>query len=332
MIILRANALGMCFGVRDALEIARRIESPREVTIHGELVHNETVLRELTERGFMMSDESDKADRSERSDGKYGKNGRDGSFESHKSYDSHISHPSHPSNLPPLPPTRCVMITAHGVSDRERARLAAAGREIIDTTCPLVRRVHLAATELARLGYFVVVVGKAGHVEVEGIVGDLEPGRHAVVGRPDEASRYDAARIGIVFQTTTAPADAQRIVEAIHAANPGKEIRPVMTICRPTLDRQAAARSLLTRVEAMVVVGGRDSNNTRQLVALAREHDTPVLHAQSEADLTPEWFEPYETVGLTAGTSTPDDVIEAVFHRLSAIAEAHLPHRWRETA
>jgi 4-hydroxy-3-methylbut-2-enyl diphosphate reductase len=299
MRIIRAGAMGMCFGVKDALEIARATERPEAVTIHGELVHNPDVLRELTGRGFAMSDRSDQ---------------------------------SVGSDASRLPATPRVMITAHGVSDRERARLAAAGKELIDTTCPLVRRAHEAARMLARSGYFVVVVGKAGHVEVRGLTGDLEPGRYEIVGRPEEARRYDAERLGIVFQTTTAPADAQRIVDAIRAANPGKEILTVMTICRPTLDRQAAARSLLGQVEALVVVGGRDSNNTRQLVALARAHGKPALHVQGPDDLDAAWFAPFETVGLTAGTSTPDDAIEAVQRRLLEIARGHVSPRVRKTA
>jgi 4-hydroxy-3-methylbut-2-enyl diphosphate reductase len=265
----------MCFGVRDALELVRRMEHPEEATIHGELVHNERIIDDLAARGFRQTAEKGRRE---------------------------------------LPLTPAVVITAHGVSDRERQRLLDAGKELIDTTCPLVRRVHLAARELERQGYFVLVIGRPGHVEVEGIVGDLA---HCAVV-PDESTvrRYDAAKIGIVCQTTTPPADAERISRAIARANEGKEVRFVDTVCQPTRDRQEALQELLDRVEALVVVGGRHSNNTRQLVGLAEARGLPAVHVQSAADLDRDWLGRFRVIGLTAGTSTPEEVIEEVYRSL----------------
>lgn len=276
--VIRARTLGMCFGVRDAIARARSVGAPEEVTIYGELVHNREVTSEFAARGFAMSDAP---------------------------------------GCDSLPDTSRVLITAHGISDRERNRLEAAGKSLIDTTCPLVRRVHEAARRLSRQGYFVVVIGKPGHVEVRGIVGDLR--RFAVVAHPGDVRSYDAGRIGVVCQTTTAPVLAQTTLERIKDCNRGKEIAWIPTMCRPTLDRQAAVRFLLRRVDALVVVGGRNSNNTRQIVELARTHGVPAFHVQSSADIHPKWLSSFTTVGLAAGTSTPDETIDAVHARLAAI-------------
>ncbi len=281
MKIIHAETMGVCFGVRNALQTALHLPHPETITIHGELVHNEEVRRALTARGF---DETPEAVR-ERN----------------------------------VPSTPRVLLTAHGVSDRERARLVEAGKELIDTTCPLVRRAHEAALRLQAEGYFVVVVGRRGHVEVRGFVGDLE--RYVVVESETEVRAFGVDRIGVICQTTTEPSVAQAVVERIRMRNPKSEVRYVATICQPTLDRQRANELLLDRVGALVVVGGRNSNNTRALVRRAIERGVPCVHVQRPEQLDPCWLAPFETVGLTAGTSTPDEQIEAVLERLEAIAE-----------
>jgi 4-hydroxy-3-methylbut-2-enyl diphosphate reductase len=273
--ILRAEAMGMCFGVRDALERAREQADPERIAIHGELVHNETVLSELRGRGYTMVSETGREE---------------------------------------LPHAPKVMITAHGVSDAERGRLERAGKELIDTTCPLVRRVHRDAQRLARDGRLVVVIGKPDHVEVRGIVGDLE--RCDVVAKPEEARRYTDARIGVICQTTTAPAQADRVLEEIRRRNPHADIKYVATMCRPTLDRQAALEKLIGRVDGLVVVGGQRSNNTRRLAERARERGVPAIHVWSPDQIEGSWLDGKRTVGLTAGTSTPDVLIEAIEQRL----------------
>ena len=270
MRVIRAEAMGWCFGVRDALELARNLPDPGSVAIHGELVHNEAVLTELEDRGFAMSGEDDRG----------------------------------------VPERPTVMVTAHGVSDRERARHAAAGKQLVDTTCPLVARVHRAARTLEAEGRHVVVIGKPGHVEVRGITEDL--GSFDVVPAPDAVRTWPAAKLGVLCQSTAAERDVAAIRDAIAAKNPHADIRFIDTVCQPTKDRQAALEALLDRVEAVVVVGGRNSNNTRRLADRCRERGVPVVHVQGPADLEPAWFEGYATVGLTAGTSTPDELIDAV--------------------
>lgn len=277
MQVLMAEELGFCFGVRDALAVARTLDDPTSVTVHGELVHNEAVLRELDARGLHRQGEHARA----------------------------------------VPVTPRVLITAHGVSHRERARLHAAGKTLIDTTCPLVRRVHTAAQRLADAGYFVVVLGKHGHVEVRGIVEDLP--RCTVVESPTDIATWPATRLGIVCQTTLPLHDAEALTDRIRAANPGAEVRFVDTVCDPTKRRIRAIEELAPRVDAFVIVGGKNSNNTKQLVRLAEQLGVRTVHVQGAADLEPAWFRACRVVGLGAGTSTLDATIAEVRAVLSEI-------------
>jgi 4-hydroxy-3-methylbut-2-enyl diphosphate reductase len=282
MRVLRADALGMCFGVRDALAIIRSIDDPTEVTIHGELVHNPEINAQLRDRGFLQVSEAQR-------------------------------------DVLPTPPTPAVLITAHGTSDAERRRLASEGKRLIDTTCPLVERAHRAARALQAQGYFVVVIGKPGHVEVRGLVGDLHS--YAVVDSPADARPYHQPRLGIICQTTTPPPHAAAIHEAIIRANPdAREIRFVDTVCRPTKERQRALERLLEQVEAVVVVGGRNSNNTRALLERCRQAHVAAWQVERPSDLVPGNFAGIRVVGLTAGTSTPDETVDAVHARLEEIA------------
>ena len=193
MKVINAQAMGMCFGVKDALAAVMTMEHPERATVYGQLVHNGEVLKRIRARGFSMLDETDRS---------------------------------------PAISTPNVVITAHGLSDRERRGLEASGKTVIDTTCPLVRRVHQIAGGLHAQGYFVVVAGRRDHVEVQGIVGDLE--RFAIVERPEDIVAYPADRIAVVCQTTTPPALLDILFETIAQKNAGKVVRLIDTICGPT--------------------------------------------------------------------------------------------------
>jgi 4-hydroxy-3-methylbut-2-enyl diphosphate reductase len=278
MKVLTAEELGMCFGVRDALRTIDGIDDPGAVTIHGELVHNEVVLGGLRARGFAMADETDRR---------------------------------------ALPTTPLVMITAHGVSDTERRRLTAAGKQLLDTTCPLVTRAHTAARELRDAGYHVLLIGRRNHVEVRGIVEDLHS--FDVIQNPEEVKCYPHGRLGIVCQTTSSERAVRSIRDAVETRNPNAEIRFIDTVCLPTKEHQRALERLVEQVDAMVVVGGRTSNNTRELAAFCRQKCLPTFHVQGAADIRSEWFRGYGVVGLTAGTSTLDGTIEEVREALEQI-------------
>ncbi len=275
MNVLHAEPMGICFGVRRALEVAEGIDSPETVTIHGQLVHNETVQAQLESRGFRIAGDRDRGE---------------------------------------LPRTSSVMITAHGISDFRRRSLEAAGKRLIDTTCPLVRRVHRTAQKLQADGYHVLVIGRRDHVEVQGIVEDLWS--WDVVSGLGEVASYPYDRLGIICQTTVPPHEAEEILLAIRLRNLRAEIRFENTICQATRDRQRAVGRLLPKVDVMVVVGGRNSNNTRELVNVCRRQGVPTCHIQSAEELAPEWFHECKTVGLSAGTSTVEGVIQEVHDAL----------------
>lgn len=283
MKIIKADVLGMCFGVRDALAIIDDVDRPEEVTIHGELVHNEKVLDDLAERGFRMVGEKQRR---------------------------------------ALPMTSSVLITAHGISEKERARLTQAGKQLIDTTCPLVTRAHQAAQKLQQAGCHVLIIGKRGHVEVQGIIEDLHS--FDVIAAPDEVRAYPHAKLGVMCQTTTPVRHAEEIRAAIKAKNAHAEIHFIDTICHPTKDHQKALERLMDEVETMIVVGGHNSNNTRQLVLRCQARGLRAYHVQGPEDLRPEWFDGVESVGLTAGTSTLDDTIDAVEDALQQMS-VHQP-------
>ncbi|HYV35335.1 MAG TPA: 4-hydroxy-3-methylbut-2-enyl diphosphate reductase [Gemmataceae bacterium] len=284
MQIIKAEVLGMCFGVRDALRIMDGIAEPERVTIHGELVHNETVIEQLAQRGFQMIQETARR---------------------------------------PLPLTDTVLVTAHGISHKERRRLQDAGKELVDTTCPLVERAHQAAQKLQQEGRHVLVIGKRGHVEIQGVIEDLDS--FDVIQNASEVRQYPFAKLGIMCQTTTPARLVQQIRAAVAEHNPDADIRFIDTVCHPTKDHQRALEALLEQVEAVVVVGGRNSNNTRELVARCREHGLAAYHIQSADDLEPQWFEGLEVVGLTAGTSTLDATIDEVHQALVAMGSARMP-------
>jgi len=213
-----------------------------------------------------------------------------------------------------------VLITAHGVSNNERNRLQENNKQLIDTTCPLVRRVHEAAIELQQEGRLVVVIGKSGNVEVEGIVGDLDA--FDVVSGTSEARQYNSRRLGVVCQTTMPPDKVAEILSEIRKKNPAADLRFVDTVCRPTRLRQQAMFDLIKRVDVVVVVGGKNSNNTRRLVQLCHEHAVPAIHVECAEQLKAGWFAGVKTVGLTAGTSTLDETIDQVHAALKQLAES----------
>lgn len=220
-------------------------------------------------------------------------------------------------------PTKNVMITAHGAPRSLRARLEERGHTVYDASCPLVLRVHTAIRRLIRDGYYPVVVGQRDHVEVRGIVGDLDD--YEVVGSPDEIDRLEGKpKLGIVSQTTQQIDAVESIVAAIRDRFPDCEVRFLDTVCKPTKDRQVAVRALADRVDLMIVVGGRNSSNTKKLKKVCDDRGLAAHHITGPDELEPEWFEGREHVGITAGTSTPHDVIadvEAAVRKLADGAE-----------
>jgi 4-hydroxy-3-methylbut-2-en-1-yl diphosphate reductase len=213
------------------------------------------------------------------------------------------------------PQTSRVMITAHGTSDKRREALTKLGLVVADGTCPLVRHAHEQLKQLVHAGYFPVVIGLANHVEVRGLVGDFADA--FVVSEPADIQKLPARpRYGIISQTTQPIDRVRAIVAEITRARPDAEIRFADTVCKPTKDRQLALKKLIAAVDVIVVVGGRQSNNTRQLVETCRAAGKRALHIERPEELQPEWFRGVRVVGLTGGTSTLPETVEAVRQRL----------------
>ena len=215
--------------------------------------------------------------------------------------------------------TPTVMVTAHGTSERSLARTRALGLTVVEATCPLVRVAHRAAAAFARDGYHVVIIGQRNHVEVRGLTEDLDA-FDVVLEEADVDALEEHPRIGVAAQTTQPVEKVRHMVALIRRRFPQSDVRFLDTVCKPTKDRQSAAVEMARQVDVVIVVGGQSSNNTRELVRTCARYCARVHHVQSDADVRPEWFDAVNVVGLTAGTSTPDDVIDRVEAQVRQVA------------
>ncbi len=279
MKVIRAEHLGMCFGVRDAIALAIEQSRHHPLTVLGDLVHNETVLTDLRARGVRIA--------------------RDASAVQ----------------------TSAVMVTAHGASEQTIARARARGFDVTEATCPLVAHAHRAVAELVAEGCHPIIIGKRDHVEVRGITEDLAD-FDVVLTEAEVFELRERPRFGIAAQTTQPIEKVEYLVGLIRWRFPESGVQFVDTVCRPTKQRQRSAIELAQASDAVVVIGGAHSNNTRELVKTCSRFCARVFHVQTAEDLRPEWFAGAETIGLTAGTSTPDSVIAAVEQSLWRYAAA----------
>jgi 4-hydroxy-3-methylbut-2-enyl diphosphate reductase len=285
MKIILAEHFGMCFGVRDAIAQAEELGRAAPLTILGELVHNPVVRERLLEQGIHEAP----LDRTGRSDAL----------------------------------TTRVMITAHGVSETRREAWRNSGFDVADGTCPLVRHAHKQLKQLVRAGYFPVVIGKPGHVEVRGLTEDFPEA--VVIESADDVPRLPRhQRYGVISQTTQPIAHARAMAAEILRLHPQSAVRFVDTVCKPTKDRQRALQSLIAHTELIVVVGGRESNNTRQLVETCRAAGRRAIQVERAAELNAQAFAAVGRVGLTAGTSTLPATVEAVLQRLQEISSSQI--------
>lgn len=277
MKVIRAEHLGMCFGVKDAIALALHTAKREPLTILGDLVHNETVLAGLQARGIRIEQRS--ADVS----------------------------------------TRTVMVTAHGTSARTLSQARERGLKVMEATCPLVHVAHRALAKLVAEGFHPIIIGKRDHVEVRGMTDDLTD-CDVVLSEADVANLTERLRFGVMAQTTQPIERVRQLVQLLREQFPHAEVRFVDTVCQPTKQRQNAASELAQQCDTVIVIGGNHSNNTRELVATCKRHCAQVHHVQTAKELSREWFAPNDTVGLTAGTSTPDDVIAGVELWLNTLA------------
>jgi 4-hydroxy-3-methylbut-2-enyl diphosphate reductase len=269
MRIIRAEHLGMCFGVRDAIALALQEAQSQPLTILGDLVHNETVLAELRARGIKIAQQA------------------------------------------PSVETQTVMVTAHGASEKAMSRARDRGLSVLEATCPLVHVAHRAVGKLVQEGFYPIIIGKRDHVEVRGLTEDLGE-FDVVLCEADVFALKERERFGVAAQTTQPIEKVRRLVELIRQRFPASEVRFVDTVCQPTKQRQNSAVELAQQSDVVIVIGGAHSNNTQELVRTCSQYCSRVYHVQTAEDLRAEWFAGAGTAGVTAGTSTPDGLIDSV--------------------
>ena len=278
-----ASALGTCFGVQDAINLAMTPDFGADLTIVGQLVHNPQVNESLKKNGVSLVADIEAIDQIQ---------------------------------------TKKVMITAHGAAEKTKEKLSDAGFVVYDASCPLVMRVHKTIKSMVQKGYFPVVIGQEDHVEVRGIVGDLK--EYLVVNNMSDLGKIEligAPKLGIVSQTTLQVEKVEHLVRKIRDLDCVDEVSFVNTICQPTRDRQVAVRDLADQVDLMIVVGGYNSSNTKKLVQVCEEKGIEAHHIESFSQLKRDWFYEKKHAGITAGTSTPEHVINEVHEEILKIAK-----------
>jgi 4-hydroxy-3-methylbut-2-enyl diphosphate reductase len=215
--------------------------------------------------------------------------------------------------------TQTVMVTAHGASERALSDTRLRGLNVLEATCPLVHVAHRSLKKLVTEGFHPVVIGKREHVEVRGMTEDLDE-FDVVLDENDVANLCEREKFGIISQTTQPIEKVRRLVQLIRGQFPKSEVRFIDTVCQPTKQRQSAAIELAQKCDVIVVIGGAHSNNTHELVKTCSQFCPRVHHVPTAEDLHEDWFADAETVGITAGTSTPDTVIDAIEQGLRRFA------------
>jgi 4-hydroxy-3-methylbut-2-enyl diphosphate reductase len=282
MQIIRANEMGFCFGVRRAVEMME--ESVRErgpMVSLGSVVHNPQIVGKLRDEGLDV-----------------------------------IKDPREVGGRP-------VAITAHGVSRQVIQDLETSGAEIIDTTCPIVTRSQQWAHRLSEEGFAVVVFGDPNHKEVRGVLGWAHGSVQVWSSEDDVTLLPDGfpSRVGVLSQTTETEARFASFVKRLLETNMDRisELRVLNTLCHATTSQQATTMHLANEVSLMIVVGGRESANTRHLAVVSRECGVETYHIETADEVKAEWLNGHEKVGVTAGASTPDFIIDEVVARLEAL-------------
>jgi 4-hydroxy-3-methylbut-2-en-1-yl diphosphate reductase len=281
--IIRASEMGFCFGVRRAVEMMEdAVHERADLVSLGSVVHNAQVVDKLRSAGLdVISDVAEAG-------------------------------------------SRPVAISAHGVGPDVIEVLQASGAEILDTTCPIVTRSQQWAKRLSEEGFAVVIFGDPQHKEVRGVRGWATGHVLVVASEADVTLLPDGfpSRVGVLSQTTETEARFASFVKRLFETNLDRisELRVLNTLCHATTAQQAATIHLAAEVSLMIVVGGRDSANTRHLAVVARECGVETHHIETSKEIEADWLTGHEKVGVTAGASTPDFVIDEVVSRLEQLA------------
>jgi len=282
MDILLAQPRGFCAGVVRAIEIVERA-----LELHGapvyvfhEIVHNGHVVADLRARGAVFVD-----------------------------------------RIADVPRGAVTVFSAHGVSRAVVAQAGVHGLEVIDATCPLVAKVHAQAQRFARLGHEIVVIGHAGHEEVEGTIGSVDVPVHLISGVDDVARLVipPGKPIAYVTQTTLSLDDTREVIAALRLRFPAVVGPEVDDICYATQNRQVAVRLLARQVDVLLVVGARNSSNSARLREVGAQQGVPAHLVQDAGGIDPAWFTGAARVGVSAGASTPEVLVQQVCDQLRTL-------------
>lgn len=224
-------------------------------------------------------------------------------------------------DVKPEDASRPVAITAHGVGPDVLAEVRSTGAEVIDGTCPIVTRSQRWARKMAQAGFTVLVFGDPNHREVKGVLG-WAGSKGLAVRDGDPLPNHLPSRVAVISQTTQSPQRFADFVSQLMRERVGQisELRLINTLCNVTSSQQAAARELAEEVDLMLVVGGKNSANTRHLLEVCQEQGVNAYHIETDFEIQPQWLTGVDRVGVTAGASTPDSAVEAVVERIRALA------------
>ena len=275
MKVTLAKSAGFCFGVKRAVDMVYEQVHQQDEPIYtyGPIIHNEEVVAELAQKGVQVIPEG--SDLSQYEAG-------------------------------------TVIIRSHGISRKEQEDLEHAGFHVVDATCPFVRKIHRYVEKYSQEGYFILIVGSSQHPEVQGIVGWIDGDRYGVISSKEEldALSLEHEKICIVSQTTFNYNKFQELVEIIRKK--GYDILVLNTICNATEERQAEARTIAGQSEAMIVIGDKHSSNTQKLFEICRKECEDTYYIQTKDDFDLSVLQSISNVGITAGASTPNKIIEEV--------------------
>ena len=276
--VLLAEPRGFCAGVDRAIEIVERalLKFGAPIYVRHEIVHNTYVVNDLTAKGAIFIED-----------------------------------------LADVPPGATLVFSAHGVSKAVRVEASQRGFQVFDATCPLVTKVHVEVAKLSKEGYEFIMIGHKGHPEVEGTMGQLSAGIYLVEEAADVRHvRPRGEKLAVVTQTTLSVDDAAEILAEVKRCFPHVREPKKQDICYATQNRQDAIKVLAPAVDVVVVVGSPTSSNSNRLRELAERLGTAAYMVDSASDLRAEWFEGRRRVGLTAGASAPDILVQQVIERL----------------
>lgn len=280
--ILLAEPRGFCAGVDRAIDIVEHALAKfgRPIYVRHEIVHNTYVVNDLKSKGAIFIED-----------------------------------------LADVPPGATLIFSAHGVSKAVQEEAAARGFHVFDATCPLVSKVHMEVAKLAKEGYEFIMIGHKGHPEVEGTMGQLEAGIHLVEDVADVARVQpgQTERLAVVTQTTLSVDDAAEIMAAVKARFPMIRQPKQQDICYATQNRQDAVKIMSRDVDVVIVVGSPTSSNSNRLAELARKLGVPAYMVDSAGELQAAWLEGKARVGLTAGASAPDVLVQEVMARIKSL-------------